>query len=409
MSEPGLLPRVFANEWGRIVASLVRVTGDWALAEDCAQDAFAAAAAAWPRDGEPRNPGAWLQAVARNRALDRLRRRATESRALEEATLMQTLETPGGREPDGVPDDRLRLIFTCCHPAIALESRVALTLRTLCGLTVEEIAHAFGVGDAAMAKRLVRARQKIERAHIPFEVPSGRALPPRLGGVLAVLYLLFSEGYAPSGGDAVVRGELADEAIRLTRVLTGLLPDGEAFGLLALELFHDSRRAARTDVAGALVPLDEQDRTLWDRGRIEEGAAVLRRAGDGPYAAQARIAHEHARAATPALVDWPAVVRLYDGLLAAQPSPYAGLARAIALGMADGTDAGLAALAALRESGALAGDHYLAAAEADLLRRAGRAPAAAAAYRSALEAVRSDAERAYLERRLREVTTGGPA
>jgi RNA polymerase sigma-70 factor, ECF subfamily len=398
---------VFADEWGRIVASLVRVTGDWALAEDAAQDAFAAAAVAWPRDGMPRSPGAWLTTVARNRALDRLRRAATERNALGAiAELEEGASVHDDIEPDDVPDDRLRLIFTCCHPALPLEARVALTLRTLCGLTVDEIAAAFGVAEPAMAKRLVRARQKIQRAHIPYRVPSGAALPERTAGVLAVLYLLFSEGYAPSGGSAVVRPSLSSEAIRLTRVLARLQPgDSEVLGLLALELFQDSRRAARTTADGSLVPLDEQDRSRWDGPLIAAGtdalAAAIRVGGPaGPYLLQALIASEHARGDA---VDRAAIVRHYDALAALTPSPFVALARAIAVGAAHGPDAGLAALAVLRASGALADDHYLPSAEADLLRRAGRTAEAAAAYGAALELVRNDAERRYLLRRLDEV------
>jgi RNA polymerase sigma-70 factor, ECF subfamily len=405
MTEP--LAAAFADEWGRIVASLVRITGDWALAEDAAQDAFAAAAVTWQRDGVPRSPGAWLTTVARNRALDRLRRATTERTALHAMVALEALEEGGADvEPDDVPDDRLRLIFTCCHPALPLESRVALTLRTLCGLTVDEIAHAFGVGEPAMAKRLVRARQKIQRAGIPYRVPSGAALPERLAGVLAVLYLLFSEGYAPSGGADVVRPPLSAEAIRLTRVLAALLPgEPEVLGLLALELFQDSRRAARTTPEGALVPLDEQDRSLWDTDRIAEGerslaAAERVREPAGQYLLQARIAAEHARGGG---ADRSAIVAAYDGLAALTPSPFVALARAIAIAGADGPEAGLAALQELRSGGALAGDHYLPAAEADMLRRLGRHVEAAAAYRAALALVRNDAERAYLQRRLAEV------
>jgi RNA polymerase sigma-70 factor, ECF subfamily len=401
------LSAAFADEWGRVVATLVRVTGDWALAEDAAQDAFAAAAVVWPRDGVPRVPGAWLTTVARNRALDRLRRAGREAR------LLETLATEPGEEetvePDDVPDDRLRLIFTCCHPALPLEARVALTLRTLCGLTVEEIAAAFGTGEAAMAKRLVRARTKIKVAGIPYRVPSGSLLEERLPGVLAVLYLLFTEGYAPSAGGEVVRPALSAEAIRLTRVLARLLPDAEVLGLLALELLQDSRRGARTDAEGRSVPLLEQDPTRWDRGAIAEAAAVLRLAeGDavpaGPYRLQARIAAEHARGAD---ADGEAVVTAYEALLAIAPSPHARLARAVAVGNARGTDAGLAAIAELREDGALADDPGPAAAEADLLRRAGRLAEAAAAYRAALEHASGDAVRAFLERRLQEVVASG--
>jgi RNA polymerase sigma-70 factor (ECF subfamily) len=400
------LAAAFADEWGRVVALLVRITGDWALAEDCAQEAFTAAAVAWPRDGVPSKPGAWLTTVARNRALDRLRRTTTERAALKEVGAMQEQWTTAAGEPDEVPDERLRLVFTCCHPALPMEARVALTLRTLCGLTVEEIAHAFGASEAAMAKRLVRARQKIQRAHIPYRVPSGAALPERLAGVLAVLYLLFTEGYAPSGGDRVVRPELSGEAIRLTRVLAALMPqESEVHGLLALELLQDSRRAARIDAAGDLVPLDEQDAGRWDGERIREGVEALAEAERwpvpaGPYRIQARIAAEHTRVP----VDRRAIVRHYEALAALLPSPYVALALAIATGLSVGPEVGLSRLAALRDGGALAGYPALPAAEADLLRRAGRDAEAASAYRDALELVTNDAERRFLTRRLAEVT-----
>jgi RNA polymerase sigma-70 factor, ECF subfamily len=410
MTDP--LTAAFADEWGRVVATLVRVTGDWALAEDAAQDAFATAARTWPRDGVPSSPGAWLTTVARNRALDRLRRAGREARALEElGSLAGEGREEDGMEPDAVPDDRLRLIFTCCHPALPMEARVALTLRTLCGLSVEEIAAAFGTGEAAMAKRLVRARTRIRAARIPYRVPSGALLGERLPGVLAVLYLLFTEGYAPTGGTDVVRPPLSAEAIRLTRVLARLLPgEPEVLGLLALELLQDSRRAARTGPDGALVPLDEQDPARWDRERIAEGTAVLAladRAGGapGPYRLQARIAAEHARGAD---ADREAVVAAYDALLALGASPWVELARAVAVGNARGPEAGLALVRRLRAGGALPGDAAPAAAEAELLRRAGRAGEAAGAYREAIALVRNDAERAHLRRRLQEVAPDEP-
>ena len=395
------LTRAFADEWGRVVASLVRITGDWALAEDAAQDAFAAAATAWERDGVPASPGAWLTTAARNRALDRLRRGATERAALPALAALREQQGEDGVEPDDVPDERLRMIFTCCHPALALETRVALTLRTLCGLTVEEIADAFGVAEPAMAKRLVRARKKIRTARIPYRVPSGTVLPERLDGVLAVLYLLFTEGYAPSRGGAVVRPDLSGEAIRLTAVLARLLPgEPEAAALLALERFQDSRRAARTAADGSPVPLDEQDRGAWDGASIEAGESALAEAerlgGGGFFLVQARIAAEHARSGA---VDRRAVVRHYDDLVALTPSPHAALARAVAVGLAEGPEAGLAAIARLDGSAAALGA-ALPAAEADLLRRARRP--AAAAYRRAVEASTNEAERAFLTRRLED-------
>jgi RNA polymerase sigma-70 factor, ECF subfamily len=396
------LRAAFESEWGRVVATLIRWTGDWALAEDCAQDAFAAAAERWPVEGVPDRPGAWLTTTARNRALDRLRRATTESRKLQE--IARSAEMPADED---VPDDRLRLIFTCCHPALPLEARVPLTLRTLCGLTIAEIARAFGASEDAMAKRLVRARGKIAHAGIPYRLPDAGALPERRDGVLAVLYLLFTEGYAPSAGDAVVREPLSAEAIRLTTLLADLLPaDSEVLGLLALELLQDSRRAARTGADGAPVPLEDQDRTLWDRTRAEAGAAALRRAGavpgpPGPYELQARIALQHTAPDGP---DWVAVADLYERLDRLTPSPYVRLARAVAVGMADGPDAGLALLRGLRSDRRLAGDPYLSAAEADLHRRAGRAGPAAEAYRAALALVRNDAERRFLSRRLADLT-----
>jgi RNA polymerase sigma-70 factor (ECF subfamily) len=407
------LRSAFIDEWGRVVATLIRVTGDWSLAEDCAQEAFTAAATKWPRDGVPRRPGAWLTTTARNSALDRLRRSTTEARKLKEVAVLHELEQIGdgaGTDPDGaILDDRLRLIFTCCHPALPLDARVALTLRTLCGLTVDEIAWAFGASEPAMTKRLVRARQKIANAGIPYRVPTGDLLPERLDGVLAVLYLLFTEGYAAHAGPAVVREPLSGEAIRLTRTLTGLMPDDpEVLGLLALELLHDARRPARVDAAGELVPLEDQDRSTWNADQIAEGVDVLTTAlrlaaTPGPYLIQAQIAGRHSTARTASATDWPAIAALYDELAALTPSPYVQLSRAVAVAMATGPAAGLDLLRDLRRSGRLDTNHYLPATEADLLRRASRPDEAAAAYRSALDLVTNDAERRYLQRRLAEV------
>ncbi|HEY8319687.1 MAG TPA: sigma-70 family RNA polymerase sigma factor [Amnibacterium sp.] len=392
---------VFRAEWGKVVAGLIRITGDWALAEDCVQDAFAAAARRWPLDGVPASPGAWLTTTARNRALDRLRRSAVEARKLEEVLAMQHDPEPAAE----IEDDRLRLVFTCCHPALPLEARVALTLRTLCGLTVAEIGRAFGASEAAMAKRLVRARAKIDHAGIPYVVPEADALPERLTGVLAVLYLLFTEGYAPHEGEEVVRPPLSEEAIRLTRLVAALLPrEPEVRGLLALELLHDARRPARTGADGVPVPLDEQDRSRWDRERIAEGSALLAAldpASDGPYTLQARIAFEHDRAPADALTDRAAIAALYGRLARLTPSPFVELARAVAVSLADGPDAGLALLAPLERDRRLG--YQLAATRADLLRRAGRDAAARAAYDEALAAVSNAAERAFLERRRAEL------
>ena len=410
------LTRAFAAEWGRVVATLIRVTGDWALAEDSAQEAFAAAARRWPADGIPRSPGAWLTTKARNSAVDRLRRASTEARKLREVAAVQELGGTGtGPDDDGphdvIPDDRLRLIFTCCHPALPLEARVALTLRTLCGLTVPEIARAFGAQEAAMSKRLVRARQKIAHAGIPYRVPDAAVLPERLPGVLSVLYLLFTEGHAATSGPSVVRETLSAEAIRLTRVLADLLPDGEVLGLLALELLHDARRPGRVDAAGALVPLEEQDRRTWDQAQIAEGVDLLRRAHAHtargvavPYLLQAQIAALHATVPASSGTDWFRIARLYDDLAEVTGSPYVELSRAVAVGMADGPEAGLLLVGRLRGCALLKGNHYVPAAEADLLRRAGRTGEAAHAYRDALRLVTNGAERSYLERRLAEVS-----
>jgi RNA polymerase sigma-70 factor (ECF subfamily) len=394
----------FTEEWGRLVAALIRRTGDWTLAEECAQDAFVAATRRWPVDGVPDRPGAWLMTVARNRATDLQRRAAIEGRALREVAMDS--ERPGAEPEDDVPDERLRLIFTCCHPALALETRVALSLRTLCGLEVGEIARAFGVTEAATAKRLVRARQKITHAGIPYRVPPAHLLPERLAGVVAVLYLLFTEGYAATAG-GLLRRDLSAEAIRLTRVLAALMPDEpEVLGLLALELCHDARRAARVDPEGRLVPLEDQDRTLWDDAPIAEAVRLIERARrrdePGPYLTQAMIAALHATSGAPAETDWVQIAGLYARLAALSPSPYVELAHAVAIGMADGPDAGLRAVDALTDR--LAHYHLLHATRADLLRRSGRREAAAQAYRDALTLVVNDAERDYLEHRLAEVT-----
>ncbi|HEX4700525.1 MAG TPA: RNA polymerase sigma factor [Pseudonocardiaceae bacterium] len=397
----------FRDEWGQVVATLIRVTGDWDLAEECAQDAFASALQRWPRDGIPDRPGAWLTTAARNRATDRLRRAAVGAAKLREVAAMWHEPEPGddGHSGSGVPDDRLRLMFTCCHPALALESQVALTLRTLAGLSTGEIARAFLVAEQTMSKRLVRAKQKIRHAGIPYRVPPAHLLPERTPAVLGVLYLLFNEGYSATAGADLLRRGLSAEAIRLARVLVQLMPDEpEAVGLLALMLLHDARRGTRLDDNGDLVLLADQDRGRWDTAEIDDGVALLdgalRRGRPGPYQVQAAIAACHATAADAEDTDWPQIAALYGQLARLAPSPVVALNHAVAIGMADGPAAGLALVAALRASGALAGYHLLPATEADLLRRLGRTVEAAAAYREALDLASTDTERRYLIRRL---------
>jgi RNA polymerase sigma-70 factor (ECF subfamily) len=403
--------RAFRDEWGRILATLIRTTGDWDLAEECAQDAFARALERWPGDGIPRNPGAWLTTTARNRAMDRLRRGAVG--AAKERELALSADPPVPSDPDhdedaGVTDERLRLLFTCCHPALPLEARVALTLRTLTGLTTEEIARAFLVSEPTMAQRLVRAKRKIRHAGIPYRVPPGHQLAERLPGVLAVVYLLFNEGYSASSGATLVRTDLSAEAIRLARTLVELMPDEpEAQGLLALLLLHDARRPGRTDPAGDLVPLEDQDRSVWSRSEIDEGVAVLdaalRRHRPGPYQVQAAIAACHATAATAEATDWPQIAALYAELARWVPSPTVELNRAVAVGHGDGPAAGLAIVERIETAGSLDGYHLLPATRADLLRRMGRHTEAATAYRRALALGPSAPEVRYLGRRLSEV------
>ncbi len=406
------LAHAFRDEWGRVVATLIRTTGNWDLAEECTQDAFEQALQRWPRDGIPNRPGAWLTTTARNRAIDRLRREAVGAAKLREVAMLSVPDEPPPSDDSGVSDDRLRLIFTCCHPALAMEAQVALTLRTLAGLTTAEIARAFLVSERTMSKRLVRAKGKIRHAGIPYRVPPAHLLPERTTAVLAVLYLLFNEGYAASAGADLVRKDLSGEAIRLARTLAQLMPDEpEADGLLALMLLQDARRDTRVDADGQLVTLEHQDRARWDRDEISEGLSVLdkalRRGRTGAYQVQAAIAACHATAARASDTDWAEIAALYGRLAVLLPSPVVELNRAVAVGMSEGPAAGLALVDALDGSGKLAGYYLLPATRADLLRRLGRFAEATDAYREALDLAATDTERSYLAERLAESAAEG--
>jgi RNA polymerase sigma-70 factor (ECF subfamily) len=400
---------LYRAESGRILATLIRLLGDFELAEDAVHDAFAAALEHWPKEGMPENPRAWLVSTGRFKAIDLLRRRVRFDAS--EEKIAEQLESRSNEairlDDEGVKDDHLRLIFTCCHPALAPEARVALTLREVCGLTTEEIARAFLLGAPTLAQRIVRAKSKIREARIPYEVPSTAELPERLDAVLQVVYLVFNEGYYASSGASLLRADLSSEAIRLGRLLNELMPEPEVSGLLGLMLLQESRRAARTLPNGELVLLEEQDRSLWNRELIAEGIALvegaLKSRRFGPYTLQAAIAAVHSEAASSATTDWPQIVALYTVLARVEPSPVIELNRAVAIAMRDGPEAGLTLIDALLTRGDL-GDYHLAhAARADLCRRLGKVTEARSSYERALALTRQEPERRFLERRLSEL------
>lgn len=404
------LEALYRAESGRILATLIRLLGDFDLAEDAMQDAFAAALERWPKDGVPDNPRAWLVSTGRFKAVDVLRRRARFDASQDKIAEQWEAGDDGAADtPDeSVEDDRLRLIFTCCHPALAQEARVALTLREVCGLTTEEIARAFLTAAPTLAQRIVRAKAKIRDARIPYQVPSPEELPERVDTVLQVVYLVFNEGYSASSGASLMRADLSGEAIRLGRLLLDLLPEPEVMGLLALMLLQESRRAARATPAGELILLEDQDRALWNREQIAEGVALVERAlisrRFGPYTLQAAIAAVHSEASSTASTDWPQIVALYSVLARAEPSPVVELNRAVAVAMRDGPEAGLALMDALFARGELTDYHLAHSARADLCRRLGRQAEARSAYERALALTHLEPERRFLEKRLRELS-----
>jgi len=407
-----LVDATYRSESRQVLATLIRLLGDFDAAEEALHDAFAVAVEQWARDGVPSNPRAWLVSTGRFKAIDAMRRRARFDESLPELT--RQIEATAGEveaeqqwDDESVEDDRLRLIFTCCHPALSPDAQVAMTLREVCGLTTEEIARAFLTKPATVAQRIVRAKAKIRDARIPYVVPAETELPDRLDAVLRVVYLVFNEGYSASFGGSLTRHDLSGEAIRLGRLLIELLPEPEAIGLLAMMLLQDSRRAARTSPTGDLILLEDQDRSLWNRNQITEGAALVERALSsrqvGPYTVQAAIAAVHAQAAGAAATDWAQIVALYDLLLQADPSPVVELNRAVAVAMRDGPEAGLALIDAILARGELATYHLAHAARADLCRRLGRTKEARASYQRALSLTQQDPERRFLERRRREL------
>ncbi|MGH7516757.1 MAG: RNA polymerase sigma factor [Gemmatimonadales bacterium] len=406
----GIVDSVYRSDSRRVLATLIRLLGDFDLAEEALHDGFTAALERWPRDGVPANPRAWLVSAGRFKAIDGIRRRARFDRSLAAIAERLAADTnePAVLDDEGVEDDRLRLIFTCCHPALPPDAQVAMTLREVCGLTTEEIAHAFLTAPPTLAQRIVRAKAKIRHARIPYQVPSRADLPGRLDSVLHVVYLVFNEGYYASSGASLTRHDLSGEAIRLGRLLVELLPEPEAVGLLGLMLLHESRRTARTSPTGDLILLDDQDRTLWNQEQIAEGSALVRRALSsrrfGPYTLQAAIAAVHAEAAEPGATDWAQIVGLYDVLARADPSPVVALNRAVAVAMRDGPQAGLALIDAILARGDLDDYHLAHSARAELCRRLGRTADARASYGRALGLARQAPERRFIEGRLGELS-----